>query len=105
LIVYKGREDVPTCNRRYGVVGSELSMKIWLIFIIADEIPGKEERSVDGIHGFRERFCDRVLKHIVWWALRYLGMDEWIVIKATYEEVMTLVKENERERVQYDFQC
>jgi hypothetical protein len=26
-----------------------------------------------------EKAFDRVLQEVVWWALRYLGVDEWIV--------------------------
>ena len=35
---------------------------------------------------------------MVWWALRYLGVDEWIVsvIKAMYEDATTKVRLNER---------
>ena len=35
----------------------------------------------------------------MWWALRYLGVDEWIVsvIKAMYEDATTKVKLKRRE--------
>ena len=34
-----------------------------------------------------EKAFDRVSREVVWWALRYLGVDEWImsVIRAMYE--------------------
>ena len=46
-----------------------------------------------------EKACDRVSREVVWWALRYLGMDEWIVsvIKAMYEDASTKVQVNGRE--------
>ena len=46
-----------------------------------------------------EKAFDRVLREVVWWALRYLGVDEWIVsvIKAMYEDVTTKVRLNGRE--------
>ena len=42
---------------------------------------------------------DRVPREVVWWALRYLGVDEWIVsvIKAMYEDATTKVRLNGRE--------
>ena len=38
-------------------------------------------------------------RELVWWALRYLGVDEWIVsvIKAMYEDASTRVRMNGRE--------
>ena len=41
----------------------------------------------------------RVPREVVWWALRYLGVDEWIVsvIRAMYEDATTKVKLNGRE--------
>ena len=40
-----------------------------------------------------------LLREVVWWALRYLGVDEWIVlvIRAMYEDATTKVKLNGRE--------
>ena len=34
-----------------------------------------------------EKAFDRVPREVVWWALRYLGVDEWIVsvIRAMYK--------------------
>ena len=48
-----------------------------------------------------EKAFDRVPREVVWWALRYLGVDEWIVsvIKAMYEDASTKVRMNGRERV------
>ena len=48
-----------------------------------------------------EKAFDRVPREVVWWALRYLGVDEWIVsvIRAMYEDATTKVKLNGRERV------
>ena len=48
-----------------------------------------------------EKAFDRVPREVVWWALRYLGVDEWIVsvIRAIYEDATTKVKLNGRERV------
>ena len=46
-----------------------------------------------------EKAFDRVPMEVVWWALRYLGVDEWIVsvIKAMYEDATTKVRLNGRE--------
>ena len=46
-----------------------------------------------------EKVFDRVPREVVWWALRYLGVDEWIVsvIRAMYEDATTKVKLNGRE--------
>ena len=47
-----------------------------------------------------EKAFDRVPREVVWWALRYLGVDEWIVsvIRAMYEDA-TKVKLNGRVRL------
>lgn len=41
-----------------------------------------------------EKAFDRVPREVVWWALRYLGVEEWLVtvIRAMYEGVTTAVK-------------
>ena len=46
-----------------------------------------------------EKAFDRVPREVVWWALRCLGVDEWIVsvIKAMYEDATTMVRVNGRE--------
>ena len=46
-----------------------------------------------------EKAFDRVPREVVWRALRYLGVDEWIVsvIKAMYEDALTKVRMNGRE--------
>ena len=46
-----------------------------------------------------EKAFDRVPREVVWWALRKLGVDEWIVsvIKTMYEEATTSVQLNGRE--------
>jgi hypothetical protein len=46
-----------------------------------------------------EKAFDRVPREVVWWALRKLGVDEWIVsvIKAMYEDATTSVRVNGRE--------
>ena len=46
-----------------------------------------------------EKAFDRVPREVVWWALRYLSVDEWIVsvIKAMYEDASTKVRMNGRE--------
>ena len=38
-----------------------------------------------------EKAFDRVLRELVWWALKSLGVDDWIVsvIKAMYEDATT----------------
>ena len=43
-----------------------------------------------------EKAFDRVPREVVWWALRSLGVDEWLisVIKAMYMDVTTMVKLN-----------
>ena len=47
---------------------------------------------------------DRVPRKVAWWALRYLGVDEWIVsvIRAMCEDATTKVMLNERKQC---FQC
>ena len=49
-----------------------------------------------------EKAFDRVPRE-VWWALRYLGLDEWIVsvIRAMYEDATTKVRLNGRESNAY----
>ena len=46
-----------------------------------------------------EKAFDRVPRQVVWWALKYLGVNEWIVsvIKAMYEDATRKVKLNGRE--------
>ena len=46
-----------------------------------------------------EKAFDRVPREVVWWVLRYLGIDDWIVsvIKAMYEDASTKVRMNGRE--------
>ena len=43
-----------------------------------------------------EKAFDRVPREVVWWALRYLGVDEWIVsvIRAMYEVATMKVRFN-----------
>ena len=50
-----------------------------------------------------EKAFDRVPREVVWWALRCLGVDEWIVsvIKAMYEDATTTVRVNGRESKAY----
>jgi len=45
-----------------------------------------------------EKAFDRVPREVVWWALRSLGVDEWLVtvIKAMYADKSTMVKLNGR---------
>src|SRR5258708_40009402 len=44
-----------------------------------------------------EKAFDRVPRDVVWWALRHVGVEEWIVnlIKSMYEGVTTSVKIND----------
>src|SRR5208283_4286847 len=46
-----------------------------------------------------EKAFDRVPREVVWWALRRLGVEEWLVkvIRAMYEGVTTAVKMNDGE--------
>ena len=46
-----------------------------------------------------EKAFDRLPREVVWWTLRYLGVDEWMVsvIRAMYEDTTTKVKLNGRE--------
>ena len=41
-----------------------------------------------------EKAFDRVPREVVWWALRVVGVEEWIVkvIQAMYDEVTTAVR-------------
>ena len=45
-----------------------------------------------------EKSFDRVPREVVWWAPRYLGVDEWIVsvIRKMYEDATTKVRLNGR---------
>ena len=46
-----------------------------------------------------EKAFDRVPREVVWWALRSLGLDEWIVsvVRAMYEDATTVVRVNGRD--------
>ena len=46
-----------------------------------------------------EKAFDRVPREVVWWALRKLRVDEWLVrvIQAMYDRVSTAVKLGEEE--------
>ena len=48
-----------------------------------------------------EKAFDRVTCEMVWWALRCLGVDEWIVsvIKAMHDDATTTLKKNRRARI------
>ena len=41
-----------------------------------------------------EKTFDRVSREVVWWALRYMGVDEWVVsvIRAMYGDATTKVR-------------
>ena len=58
---------------------------------------------MDGIRGFGESFFDRVLRDVLWGALRELGVVEWIVcvIKAMYEKSATVIRHNGRESKEF----
>jgi hypothetical protein len=51
-----------------------------------------------------EKAFDRVPREVVWWALRQVGVDEWIVnvIKAMYEGATTAVKCNNGESKEFE---
>ena len=46
-----------------------------------------------------EKAFDRVPREVVWWALRHLGVEEWLVtvIRAMYEGATTAVKMKDEE--------
>ena len=46
-----------------------------------------------------EKAFDRVPREVVWWALRCLGVEEWLVtvIMAMYENVTTTIKTRDGE--------
>ena len=46
-----------------------------------------------------EKAFDRVPRDVVWWSLRKLGVEEWLVnvIKVMYADIMTTVKMREGE--------
>ena len=39
-----------------------------------------------------EKAFDKVHRKVVWWALRCMGVDEWIVVRAMYEDETTKVR-------------
>src|SRR6266516_1424633 len=51
-----------------------------------------------------EKAFDRVPREVLWWALRRVGVDEWIVnvIKSMYEGVTTSDKMNGEESVNFE---
>ena len=51
-----------------------------------------------------EKAFDRVPREVVWWSLRYLGVDEWIVsvMKAMYENASTKMRINGRESMAFN---
>ena len=51
-----------------------------------------------------EKAFDRVPREVVWWALRKIGVDEWIVnvIKAMYDGANTAVKFNDGESKEFN---
>src|SRR6266516_2254260 len=51
-----------------------------------------------------EKVFDRVSREVLWWALRRVGVDEWIVkvIKSMYEGVTTSVKMNGEESPNFE---
>ena len=51
-----------------------------------------------------EKALDRVPREVVWWALRYPSVDEWIVlvIRAMYEDVTKKVRLNGRESTAFN---
>ena len=45
-----------------------------------------------------EKAFDRMPREVVWWALRYLGVDEWILsIRAMNEDATTKLRLNGKE--------
>ena len=50
-----------------------------------------------------EKAFDRVPREVLWWALRRLGVEEWIVIaiKALYEDATTSVKSTQGESKEF----
>ena len=127
--VYKGKGDALTCGSYRGIKLLEHAMKVLerviegrlrkIVKIDSMQFGFMSGRSTtDAIFIVRqlekylakskdlwmafvdfEKAFDRVPWEVVWWALRYLGVDEWImsVIKAMYEDASTKVRMNGRE--------
>ena len=53
---------------------------------------GEEQGLADGTHKL-ENALDMIPRQVVWWALRSLGVDEWIVsvIKAMYDNATSMM--------------
>src|SRR5260221_5452632 len=51
-----------------------------------------------------EKACDRVPREVLWWALRRLGVEEWIVniIKVMYEGSTTAIKLKDGESKEFE---
>jgi len=50
--------------------------------------------------GDQERAFDRVPRELLWWALRKLGVEEWLVkgVMTVYDNARTVVKTNHGNR-------
>ena len=107
----RGKEEKEEFFLVLGKVLSDIDVGEGLL--ICGDMNGHVGAGVDGFegvyggYGFGRRSVDgemllafdMVPREVVWWALRCLGVDEWIVsvIKAMYEDATTTVRVNGRE--------
>ena len=58
---------------------------------------------MDGFCGLVEKAFNRMPREIVWWALRVVGVDEWIVkaIQVMYDGATTAVRLRDRESKEF----
>src|SRR6267154_2254273 len=71
---------------------------IFIVRQVQEKFLGKQKELWMAFVDLEEAF-NRVPRDVVWWALRHVGVEEWIVnlIKSMYEEVTTSVKINGEE--------
>ena len=99
--VYKGKGDALECGSYTGiklVAGKSTTDAIFIVRQLQEKYLARNKELWMAFVDLEKAF-DRVPREVVWWALRCLGVDEWIVsvIKAMYEDATTTVRVNGRE--------